>query len=527
QDRRLEDLSPEVLEGWLQTNLRIREQLEGSLRRGIADSDLRLDTEAVHRQAARTVFRLQTLEVPRQDPLFWAGILSNVSTFLLVREDRPLADRLDALADRVAAIPRLCDQAAAALRQADAERMSPERARIAAARIGSTAQLYDEGLARASEALDGPGAEALRTELNEVSAPAAEALRELAATVEEMAATAAGDPRLGELYDESFRLGTGLDEPVDQVLARAERDLAATRSETAAFCRSIWEQVEPSSTEAPEEESEVIRACFRRIARDHAGSLAPFVEDFQRLAREAHDFVAENRILTPPGPFTLRVGPAPASLPGQLVGGIYPSGPFAPEADALLFVPAISDQASPEAKQAFYGDFNDHFNVMITPHETTPGHYAQGKLAALGPSKIRAVFTNGVYVEGWGTFSERLMLDHGWGTPLARVAHLKKQLENLARTIVDIRIHRHGMDRDQMLEFLRDEAMQDGQFAINMWTRALTSSPQLTTYYLGYRDIFELYETWRAENPEAPPLEFSDRMMSLGPVPIESYRSLF
>ena len=137
------------------------------------------------------------------------------------------------------------------------------------------------------------------------------------------------------------------------------------------------------------------------------------------------------------------------------------------------------------------------------------------------------MFSDGVYVEGWGTFSERLMLDHGWGTPLARVAHLKKQLENLARTIVDIRIHRHGMDRDEMLRFLREEALQEGQFAINMWSRALTSSPPLTTYYLVKRDILELYEKWRAEHPRAPPLEFSDRMMSLGPVPVRHYRALF
>ncbi|MCH7728848.1 MAG: hypothetical protein IH991_20535, partial [Planctomycetes bacterium] len=39
------------------------------------------------------------------------------------------------------------------------------------------------------------------------------------------------------------------------------------------------------------------------------------------------------------------------------------------------------------------------------------------------PRKVRALFGDGVYIEGWGTFCERLMLDLGWGGPLDRLAH--------------------------------------------------------------------------------------------------------
>ena len=524
-DRGLEDLSAETLDAWIGLNRDIRDRLQEFLAQPDGELELRLDAEAVHRQAALTVFRLQTLDAPRQDPLFWAGVLGNVSVFLLVRDDLPLADRLDALAERVAQVPRLCEQAGTLLGEADPERVSADRARMAAAQLAAGAELYSAGLERAAEPLEGPRADTIRARLAEVAGPAAEAQRALAADVEALAEHATGDPRLGDRYAESFRLGTGLDEPVDQVLARAESDLAAKRAETADFCRSIWSEIQEG--DAPSDERELIRACFRRIARDHAGTMAPFIEHYQRLTQEAHDFVIEHQILTAPGPLTLNVDSSPGFLAGQAVGGIYPSGPFSPDADALLFVPAIPDQAPEPMKAAFYGDFNDHFNVMITPHETIPGHYAQGKIAAQGQSKIRAIFYNGVYVEGWGTFSERLMLDHGWGTSLARVAHLKKQLENIARTIVDIRVHSRGMDREQTLEFLRNDAMQDGQFAVNMWNRAITSSPQLTTYYLGYRDIFELYTQWREAHPDAPPKIFSDTMMSLGPVPVHHYRSLF
>ena len=65
----------------------------------------------------------------------------------------------------------------------------------------------------------------------------------------------------------------------------------------------------------------------------------------------------------------------------------------------------------------------------------------QAGYAARHPHKVRSVFADPVYVEGWGTFCERLLLDLGWGGPLPRLAHLKKQLENVARTIVDVRVH--------------------------------------------------------------------------------------
>ena len=165
---------------------------------------------------------------------------------------------------------------------------------------------------------------------------------------------------------------------------------------------------------------------------------------------------------------------------------------------------------------------------MITPHELIPGHYLQLKWAARHPRKVRALFGDGVYIEGWGTFSERLMLDEGWGGSLDRLAHLKKQLENIARTIVDIRVHTQNMSREEVVRFVQEEALQDAQFAENMWWRALTSAPQLTSYHLGYRQVHDLYEDVRSFEAERFELKvFMDGMMDLGPVPVRYYRERF
>jgi uncharacterized protein (DUF885 family) len=120
------------------------------------------------------------------------------------------------------------------------------------------------------------------------------------------------------------------------------------------------------------------------------------------------------------------------------------------------------------------------------------------------------------------------LLDQGWGGSLERLAHLKKQLENIARTIVDIRVHTENMSRDQVVRFVKDEALQNDQFASNMWTRAIMTSPQITSYYLGHRKVRQAYDAARATAGEKFELQkFTDGMMELGPVRLEHYVDRF
>jgi Skp family chaperone for outer membrane proteins len=70
----------------------------------------------------------------------------------------------------------------------------------------------------------------------------------------------------------------------------------------------------------------------------------------------------------------------------------------------------------------------------------------------------------------------------------------------------------------------KEEALQGEQLAHNMWTRTLTSSPQITTYYLGYAKVTEVYEAARAAGGDQFDLRgFMDGMMQLGPVRLEHY----
>ena len=108
------------------------------------------------------------------------------------------------------------------------------------------------------------------------------------------------------------------------------------------------------------------------------------------------------------------------------------------------------------------------------------------------------------------------------------MAHYKKQLENIARAIVDIRVHTKWMGREEVLEFVRDEALQDAQFARNMWVRAISTPTQITTYWLGDRQLRDLFEDYRAfRGKDFRVKRFMDRVMAAGPIPIARYRERF
>jgi len=516
RDRELEDLTPERLLSWVAFNRQTRESLQAALSSASVSEDDRLDGQLVE---ARIDWELHELAIRRRqarDPLFWTNIAGNATVFLLVRDDRPLPERLSAARARAGMLPRFCRQAEAALAATPPAEIAPDLARVAAGQARASAVFYREGFASLYPPED-------RTAVTREASEAAAALDRLAAAIDGIERRATGSPRLGADYREALRAATGEPDP-DALLARATADLAAKVHEAAAYGRSVWGQIF-AGTEAPASDRELLARLFARVSADRARATEEFVEDYRKQVADLNAFLHAHEVVTLPDPLTLYTDRSPGYFVGQSVGGVYAAGPYAPDARTLWFLPTPPDSATAEQRDGFFRDFNHHFNVMITPHEILPGHYLQLKVAAHHPRKARALFPDGTYVEGWGTFCERLMLDLGWGGPLDRLAHLKKQMENIARAIVDVRVHTHGMSRDEVIAFVRNDALQDAQFASNMWTRAITSPTQITTYYIGYTQVRGLYDDVKSARGGAFRLkEFMDAMLGRGPVPVARYR---
>ena len=513
-DGKLEDFSTEKLARWIEVNQNERDRLTKLLSAPDLAFDDRLDAEALLAQVERELHEQKVLQRPQRDPLYWSEIIGNAAVFLLVRDDLPLSERQQRVRARALLLPAFARQCSATFVRAKGDQVAPELCKIAVGQLRASAIFYREGFARAVG--DNP-------ETRDQGTNVAKAISELADDLEKFSQSATGSPRLGAEYATTFRLGTGINEPVEKVLKRATADLAAKRTEAANFGRKVWGEL-LKDEEPPADDAVLLRRLFERVAEDRDTDEETYASRWKRDVGEIEKFVRKKRIMTLPDPLTLVVDRAPAYFVGQSFGGVYPAGPYSPEAKTILFLPVPPPDATTEQREAFFRDFNRPFSRMIVPHELIPGHYVQLKYAAQHPHKVRAMFPDPVYVEGWGTFCERLLLDQGWGGALPRLAHLKKQLENIARTIVDIRVHTGNMSREEMVKFVKEEALQGDQLANNMWTRTLTSSPQITTYYLGYAKVTEVYNAARAaEGDKFDLCRFMDGMMELGPVRLEHY----
>jgi len=220
-----------------------------------------------------------------------------------------------------------------------------------------------------------------------------------------------------------------------------------------------------------------------------------------------------------PQPTTLRTELSPAHFAGAAVGGVYSPGPFAPDADTLFYVPSIPDSAADEARAGFYRSFNTHFNTMILSHEMFPGHYLQYKVAVRHAPAVRTLFSDGAYVEGWGTFSEELMLDAGWAgnAPLTRLAHLRKRLENATRAYVSVMVNTAGWGEDEVRDFAVTEGLLAPQFATNLWHRVVNTPMQIPNYFRGYRRFIDLWQQHR-ERAVLTDREWVDAVLRAGPV---------
>lgn len=518
-DGELEQLDSAKRAQWIAYNQAAARAVAAALK-AQPDSDQRIDLELLARQIAQEQLEWEDQDRPQRDPLFWTEPLAQATLYLLLRRDRPASERLDLAVKRTVAIPRLVNDALAALASTDPALVIPARATEATARLRALAQFYRTGL----PAADGASL-SQRRKLARAGANAARAIERLATRSEALASQARADFRLGADYERRFHLLTAIDTPVADVLTAARRELVATRAEAAAYGRGLWPTWFDQQP-APLDDAAVLRQLFARLEAKRPASTKELVAQYSADADAAFTFAQAQDLVTLPLPRTLVIGTAPAWLGGQSIGGVYAAGPFQPEAETLFLLPNIADDAPEASKARFFSAFNTGFNRMITAHELVPGHYVQLKTAARQAHPVRSLFGDGVYTEGWGSFSERLMLDAGWGGPFERLAHYKKQLENIARLIADIEVHTGGWDQARLATFLHDEALLDAQFAANMWQRAVLTSPQLTSYHLGYRDIHALWLRWRQNHADEPARAFVDPMLSLGAVPVREYQTL-
>jgi uncharacterized protein (DUF885 family) len=158
-----------------------------------------------------------------------------------------------------------------------------------------------------------------------------------------------------------------------------------------------------------------------------------------------------------------------------------------------------------------------------------PGHYLQLSHANefRAPTLVRAIFQSGPFIEGWAVYCEQMMVEQGYGGPEVKMQQLKMRLRAIANAILDQGIHAGDMTEQQAMDLMMKETFQEEGEAVAKWKRARLTSAQLSTYFVGVSEHFDLRAAAQQKlGKEFDLRKYHDQVISYGSPPVKYVREL-
>ncbi|MFG6447381.1 DUF885 domain-containing protein [Roseateles sp. BYS180W] len=344
-------------------------------------------------------------------------------------------------------------------------------------------------------------------------------------------------PQLGGEHARSFRLGAALYEPkfafsIQSALsaeqtyrnALAERERLYTQMEQLAD--QLWSTTMGLSAK-PKDRIEKIARIIDQLSSQHVRR-EDFVSAIRAQIPELERWVAQKDLLSQDASKPLVVRETPVYQRGVAGAGIEAPGPYRPQGNTYYNVTPLDDLTDAEA-QSTLREYNHWILQILNIHEAVPGHYTQLVHANKSPSLIKSIFGNDAMVEGWAVYSERMMLESGYGgnAPEMWLMWCKWNLRAVTNTILDYSVHVLGMEREAALDLLQRQAFQTEREATEKWRRVQLTSVQLTSYYSGYADIMALRQARQDALGSGFKLkDFHEEFLSHGSAPVATIRRL-
>ena len=180
---------------------------------------------------------------------------------------------------------------------------------------------------------------------------------------------------------------------------------------------------------------------------------------------------------------------------------------------------------SAERVESFYREYNDDLVRDLTIHEAMPGHFLQlaHSRRYRGTSKVRALGFSGPFVEGWACYAEEVMIDAGYGGLPLKLQQLKAAMRSALNAILDQSVHCDDMSEAEAMALMRHRGFQEEGEAAGKWRRALLTSTQLSTYFVGYSEVSAI---GRARPDGFALRDWYDQMLAYGSPPPRHLRTL-
>lgn len=445
------------------------------------------------------LYELEEVRSFARNPLVYLDGPLTALFLMAVREYAPAQDRARRAAERLAALPRVFEEARANLTAA------------APVLVVAAAEVARSGLALLERVLPLHLGVALEDDVAQFAEWELALRTGEAALVsfarwleEELLPRAAGGHALGRAaFEAKLRYAHGLPYDCAELLVLGEALQRETERALAAVAAELggggWRDV------------------VERLKADHPPADG-LLDAYRRAVESARAFVEERELVTLPGGEELAVLPTPEYLRPLIPYAAYQApAPHEVEQRGLFFV----TPPPPGAEEEVLRDHSTYAIPVTALHEAYPGHHLQLVWANRAATEPRRVFGTPVFAEGWALYCEELMGEAGYyRDPRERLFQLKDLLWRACRVVVDIGLHTRGWTVDRAVEYLVREAGLERASAEVEVRRYCAEPTQPLSYAVGRREILALRERYRARAGASFRLrDFHDRLLAWGTIP--------
>ena len=370
--------------------------------------------------------------------------------------------------------------------------------------------------------------EAIRSQFLEANRKAAAALTEYAAWLErDKLPKATADFALGEEKFARMLKETELvDLPPEKIL---EIGMDQLRKEQKAFVDAA-RRIDPNKT--PKE-------IFKEMQNEHP-TPESLLADINKDLESIRKFVVTRKLVTIPSEVRARLKETPQYRRATSFASMDTPGAFEKRAtEAYYYVTPPENDWPPVQKEEWLTAFNFYTADVVSIHEVYPGHYVQFlRLNASPASKVEKIFGSYAFIEGWAHYSEKLMIDEGYGTVANpteadtkraakyRMAQADEAMLRLCRLCAAIKMHTQKMTVDEATKFFQDNCYYEEKPAHAEAMRG-TFDPGYLNYTLGKLEILKLRDDYKAqEGGNFSAQKFHNELLNHGMPPIRLLREL-
>src|SRR5438067_4044430 len=397
----------------------------------------------------KEIFQREAMSIYERDPMVYARA-ADVNIYIK-RNFAPLDDRVHSIVAIESQVPNIL---IAARTNLDAVLPKPYVELAIQIAKGSADFLRKNLVAAVADLKD----ERVRTEFLEANRKAAAALTDYAAWLErDKLPKATADFALGqEKFQRLLKETELVDLPPEKIL---EIGLTQLRKEQKAFADAA-KRID-SSKSAVE--------VFKQMQSEHPTAQS-LLTDVGKNLENIRKFVVTRKLVTIPSEVRARVKETPQYRRATSFASMDTPGAFEKRATEAYYYVTPTENEWPQAqKDQWLTAFNFYTADVVSIHEVYPGHYVQFLRWNASPaSKIEKIFGSYAFIEGWAHYSEKLMIDEGFGAVANpteadekraakyRLAQADEALLRVCRLCVAIKMHTQKMSVEEATRFFRE-----------------------------------------------------------------------